>query len=226
MTLAILETGTPPAPLVERFGRYPEMFGRLLGGELPYESYDVVAGGLPDPADHDSYLVTGSAAGVYEPLDWIEPLKAFLRAARGKAKLVGVCFGHQIMAEAFGGHVEKVERGWGVGLHTYPIVRREPWMDGSTAVSIPASHQDQVVLPPPGTDVLASSVFTPYAALAWRDGSAVSFQFHPEFTPDYARALIEVRRGRLPDPDAALASLDRPNDNARVGGWIRRFLAD
>ncbi len=224
--LGILETGTPPAPLVERFGRYPEMFGRLLGGELPYESYDVAAGELPgDPADHDAYLITGSPAGVYEPLDWIEPLTAFLRAARGRAKLVGICFGHQVMAEAFGGHVEKVERGWGVGLHTYPIVRREPWMDGSTAVSIPASHQDQIVLQPPGTDVLASSVFTPYAALAWRDQPAVSFQFHPEFTPDYAKALIELRRDRLPDPDAALASLDRPNDNGRVGAWIRRFLA-
>src|SRR5688500_15980927 len=127
--LGILETGTPPVPLVERFGRYPEMFGRLLGGEVPYSSYDAAAGELPtDAADHDAWLITGSPAGVYEPLDWIEPLKAFVRAAGGRAKLVGICFGHQLMAEAFGGHVEKVERGWGVGLHTYPIVRREPWM--------------------------------------------------------------------------------------------------
>ncbi len=225
MKLAILEAGTPPDPLVDRFGRYPEMFGRLLGDELPYRSYDVAAGELPgDLAEHQAYLITGSPAGVYDPLPWIEPLKALLRAAAPRAKLVGICFGHQVMAEAFGGHVEKVERGWGVGLHTYPIVRREPWMDGSTAVSIPASHQDQVVMQPPRTEVLASSVFTPYAALAWRDRAAGSFQFHPEFSPDYAKALIEIRRDRLADPDAAIASLDRRNDNARVGGWIRRFL--
>ena len=224
MTLAILETGTPPAPLEARFGRYPEMFSELLGGDLAFERYDVISGELPgDPSDHDAYLITGSAAGVYEPLEWIEPLKAFLRAAR-RAKLVGICFGHQVMAEALGGHVEKVDKGWGVGLHTYPIVQQEMWMDGSAAVSIPASHQDQVVLQPPGTDVLASSLFTPYAALAWRDRPAISFQFHPEFSPEYARALIELRRDRLPDPDAAIASLDRPNDNDRVGGWIRRFL--
>ena len=225
MKLAILETGAPPAPLVERFGRYPKMFGRLLGDELPFTNYDVAAGHLPaDAREHEAYLITGSPAGVYDPLPWIEPLKMFLRAAKGRAKLVGVCFGHQIMADAFGGHAEKVDKGWGVGLHTYPIVKHEPWMDGSTAVSIPASHQDQVVLQPPATDILASSVFTPYAALAWRDQPAVSFQFHPEFSPDYAKALIELRRDRLSDADAAIASLDRPNDNARVGGWIRSFL--
>ena len=227
MTLAILETGTPPGPLEGQFGRYPEMFARLLGDGMAYESYDVPAGVLPgDPGDHEAYLITGAAAGVYEPLPWIEPLMAFLRSAKGRAKLVGICFGHQVMAETFGGHVEKVDKGWGVGLHTYPIVQREAWMDEAPAVSIPASHQDQVVLQPPGTDVIASSVFTPYAGLAWRDQPAISFQFHPEFSPDYAKALIELRRDRLPDPDAAIVSLDRPNDNERVGGWIRRFLLD
>jgi GMP synthase-like glutamine amidotransferase len=91
-------------------------------------------------------------------------------------------------------------------------------------VSAPASHQDQVVSQPPGTDVVASSLFTPYAALAWADGSAISFQFHPEFSPDFAKALIAQRYDRVPDPDAAIASLDGPNDNQRVGEWIRRFL--
>jgi GMP synthase-like glutamine amidotransferase len=225
VTFAILETGTPPGGLAERFGRYPEMFGRLLGADLDYRTYDVAAGALPgDPGDHDAYLITGSPAGVYEPLPWIEPLMAFLRAAKGRAKLVGICFGHQAMAQAYGGHVEKVDKGWGVGLHTYPIVSREPWMDGATAVSVPASHQDQVAIQPPQTEVTASSVFTPYAGLAWRDQPAISFQFHPEFSPEYAKALIELRRDRLADPDAAIASLDRPNDNARVGGWIRNFL--
>ncbi|HEY0325392.1 MAG TPA: type 1 glutamine amidotransferase [Allosphingosinicella sp.] len=226
MKLAILEAGTPPAPLEEKFGRYPEMFAGLLGNGFQYATYDVAAGELPaDPSDHDAYLITGSPAGVYEPLPWIEPLKAFLRLAKGRARLVGICFGHQLMAETFGGHVEKAEKGWGVGLHTYPVVRREPWMDDAPAVSIPASHQDQVVLQPPRTEVLASSIFTPYAALAWTDQPAISFQFHPEFSADYAKALIDVRWDRLPDPNAALASLDRPNDNARVGEWIRKFLA-
>jgi GMP synthase-like glutamine amidotransferase len=225
VNLAILETGTPPEALITRFGRYPAMFERLLGSGFDYDSYDVAAGALPaDPADHDAYLITGSPAGVYETQPWIGELIAFLRGVGTRARLVGICFGHQAMAQAFGGHVEKVAKGWGVGLHTYPIVRREPWMDEAAAIAVPASHQDQVVLQPPRTDVIASSIFTPYAALAWRDRPAISFQFHPEFEPDYAKALIESRRDRLPDADSAIASLDRPNDNARVGGWIRTFL--
>ena len=225
MKLAILETGTPPEPLLERFGRYPAMFERLLGNGFDYSSYDVPAGELlAVPGGHDAYLITGSPAGVYDPLPWIGELAAFLRAADRSTKMVGICFGHQLLAETFGGHVEKADKGWGVGLHSYPIVLREPWMDEVQSVSVPASHQDQVVLQPPNTEILASSLFTPYAALAWRDRNAISFQFHPEFEPDFAKALVEFRRDLLPRPEAAIASLDRPNDNARVGGWIRQFL--
>ena len=76
----------------------------------------------------------------------------------------------------------------------------------------------------PDTDVVASSLFTPYAGARLDRRQAISFQFHPEFSPDFAKALIEQRYDRVPDPDAAIASLDAPNDNARVGEWIRRFL--
>lgn len=226
MKIGILETGKPPESLIPRFGRYPDMFRDLLGNGFDYASFDVEAGELPgDPSGHDAWIVTGSPAGVYEDHAWIAPLLSFLRRADG-AKLVGICFGHQAMAHALGGHVEKSDKGWGIGLHNYPIVARKAWMDGDEAamVSVPASHQDQVVLQPPGTEVIASSVFTPYAGLAWRDRPALSFQFHPELSADYTRALLDSRRDRLPDVDAAIASLDAPNDNARVGGWIRRFL--
>jgi len=223
LRLAILETGRPPGDLAERFGDYPAMFRALLGMEA--DSFDVAAGAYPaNVEDYGAYLVTGSPAGVYEDLPWIPPLMAFIRAARGKAKLVGICFGHQAMAQALGGQVEKSAKGWGVGLTTYPILRHPPWMDQVSLVSVPASHQDQVVVQPPGTEVIAASTFTPFAGLAWTDGSAISFQFHPEFSPEYAKALIAHRYDRAPDPDAALASLDAPNDNRRVGDWIRRFL--
>lgn len=223
MTLAILEAGAPPPDLLARFGHYPAMVEKLLG--VGATTYEVRAGELPPHVgDHSAYLITGSSAGVYEDLPWIPPLMDFLRAAKGKAKLVGICFGHQIMAEAFGGRVEKSAKGWGVGLHSYPIVRHEPWMDDVSLVAAPASHQDQVVQPPPGADLIASSVFTPYAGFAWRDGMAISFQFHPEMSPAFAAALYDSRRDRIPDVDAAIASLGAPNDNLRVGAWINRFL--
>lgn len=77
---------------------------------------------------------------------------------------------------------------------------------------------------PPHSHVAAASAFSPFGALAYDDQPAISFQFHPEFAPDYAAALVERRRGRVADPDAAIASLGAPNDNARVGAWIRTFL--
>ena len=224
MKLAILETGRPPGDLADRFGDYAAMMKRMLGDGFNIDTFDVAAGQLPDDLSaYDAYLITGSPAGVYDPLPWIAGLSDFIRAAHG-SKMVGICFGHQIMAEALGGRVEKSDKGWGTGLHDYAILRAEPWMDGAETIAVPASHQDQVVAQPPDTRLIASSDFTPFAALAWTDRPAISFQFHPEFAPDYAKALIEYRRDRLPDPDSAIASLDAPNDGARVAGWIRRFL--
>jgi GMP synthase-like glutamine amidotransferase len=224
MSLAILEAGAPPPAMLAEFGHYPAMFERLLGVEAT--TYEVRAGELPpDVGDHSAYLITGSSAGVYEDLPWLPTLTDFLRAAKGRAKLVGICFGHQLMAQAFGGHVEKSSKGWGVGLHSYPIVRHEGWMDEVPLVAAPASHQDQVVQPPPDAELIASSVFTPYAGFAWRDGKAISFQFHPEMTPAFAAALYASRRDRIADVDAAIASLDAPNDSARIGAWINRFLS-
>jgi len=225
MRIAVLETGRPPGELEARFGRYPDMYRRMLGLADPLAAYEVQAGLLPArPEDHDAYIISGSPAGVYEPLPWIGALTRFIRHAQGRAKLVGICFGHQAMAQALGGEVTKSDKGWGVGLHGYNVANRQPWMDDADAVSIPASHQDQVVTRPPGTEVTLASAFTPYAGLAWPDGGAISFQFHPEFDPAFAAALIETRRDRLGDPEAAIASLQAPNDNARLAGWISRFL--
>ena len=225
MKIAILETGRPPGNLTERFGRYPAMFQRLLGDKFEIESYDVAAGELPAQSHgHDAVLITGSPAGVYDQLPWIAPLEEFIRAS-SDSKMVGICFGHQVMAQALGGEVVKSDKGWGTGLQRYRIVHDERWLDSVSEIAVPASHQDQVVTQPPNTEVVATSDFTPFAALSWTDRRAISFQFHPEFCPDFARALIERRRDILPDPDGAIASLDAPNDSARVAGWIRAFLS-
>lgn len=229
MKIGLLETGEPPGDLLDKYGSYASMFEALLGPEHSYRVYDVQNGQLPaDPAENDAYVITGSSAGVYDPLPWIEPLKAFLRQAKGEAPMVGVCFGHQIMAEAFGGRVEKSDRGWGVGLQAYEVSERAPWMDDARHVAVPGSHQDQVVQLPAGARVLAGSAFTPYGVLAYDDARAISMQFHPEFSPAYATALIEARRGtRFTDEqaDAAIASLGAENDRDRMAQWIARFLA-
>lgn len=223
MKIAVLETGVPPPPLGDEFGSYPEMFAELLGPDFELETYDAQNGALPSSFSHAAYLLTGSPAGVYEPLPWIAPLMEFIRTSRD-AKMIGVCFGHQVMAQALGGEVIKSPKGWAIGLNRYEVIHPQPWTNGEREASIPASHQDQVVVQPPNTTVVAASDFTPFAALAWTDRPAISFQFHPEFSVGYAKALIEKRYDVMPDPDAAIASLDAPNDNARVAQWIRNFL--
>jgi GMP synthase-like glutamine amidotransferase len=225
MKIGVLETGEPPAHLEVRFGRYDAMFARLLGDGYQLTNYNVVGGDLPTaPEEQEGYIVSGSPAGVYDAFDWIPRLADFLRAAKGRTKLVGICFGHQIMAEAFGGRVEKSDKGWGAGLHRYDVCAPAHWMDPVPSFAIPVSHQDQIVAQPPASRIVAASPFTRFGMLEYQDQPAISFQCHPEFEPEFAQALIEHRRARLPDPDGAIASLKQPNDRPLVAGWIRRFL--
>lgn len=224
--IAILETGAPPPALAARHGDYPAMFRALLGDGYAVEVFRSQAGEWPDPAAFDAAIITGSAAGVYEDHPWIADLLDWIRRAKGRTGLIGVCFGHQAMAEALGGRVEKSDRGWGVGLHRYEVASAEPWMIPPAAtVALPASHQDQVVQPSPAARVLLRSAFTPFAGLAW-DDDAISLQGHPEFTPAYAADLTAGRRERIgaAATDAALASLEQPDDRALVGRWLGRFI--
>jgi len=229
MKLGILKTGSPPQALA-RYGSYPAMFRALLGeGTHDYVVFDAEAGDLPSAVGAcPAYLVTGSASDAYSDAAWILELKRFLRNAKGQAALVGICFGHQIMAEAFGGRVTKSPKGWGIGSHTYEVLHPQAWTEGRTHITLPASHQDQVVELPPAATVVAGSDFAPYGVLAYGDQPAISFQLHPEFDEAYATALIETKRSMGPsdgDIEAALASARAPDDRALVAGWINRFVA-
>ncbi|KQO54900.1 glutamine amidotransferase-related protein [Methylobacterium sp. Leaf85] len=229
MKIGIIEAGAPPARLAETYPSYGRMVERLLGDPAEVTTFPVAEGRFPtSPEAFDAFVVTGSAAGVYDDLPWIAPLKSFLRDLDGRAKLVGLCFGHQILAAAFGGTVEKSAKGWGIGLHTYDLFERADWMDEATRVSVPAIHQDQVVVPPADARILGGNAFTPYGILSYPQRRAISFQVHPEFETDYATDLIAGHRPALPHDEAfqaaAVASLRGESDAHRVGGWIRRFL--
>lgn len=234
MKLTIIETGLPPKAIRADWPRYPKMFEALIRPHLPElhcESVPVCEGApFPDIAALDAVLVTGSAAGVYEDHPWMDPLMDFIREA-GAARVpqIGVCFGHQAIAAAMGARVEKSDKGWGLGRHNYDVCYKPGWMtglDGDT-FSLGVSHQDQVLSRPDGAHTVAASDFTPYAALAYDNMPAISFQGHPEFSAGFCCALYNVRRGTAFSEvrvDEACGSLDVPVDNDLVGAWMANFL--
>jgi GMP synthase-like glutamine amidotransferase len=232
MKLTILQTGEVPQPLRPRFGPYPAMFRRMfeeVGADFAIEAVPVHEGApFPDPAQLEAVIVPGSAAGVYDDLPWMEPLRGFIRAAyAARTPMLGICFGHQAMADALGGDVRKSEKGWGLGRHVYRVEGRPDYLgDAPEALAVACSHQDQVIAPPAEAEVILASAFTPNAGLAYRNGAALSFQPHPEFADDYAAALAELRRGKAPDDviDTALASMADPSHSREVAGYIAAFF--
>ncbi|WP_375451857.1 type 1 glutamine amidotransferase [uncultured Devosia sp.] len=232
MKLTMIQTGAVPKPLRHRFMPYPLMFQTMFdatGGDFSYETIAVFAGApLPDPATLDAILITGSAAGVYEDHAWLDPLRQFIRDAYShKTGMLGICFGHQIMADALGGDVRKSDKGWGLGRHRYAVQGRHAFLSNAPpTLAIACSHQDQVLLAPPEAEIILASPFTPHAGLSYRNGAALSLQAHPEFADDYTAALAELRRGKAPDGlvDTALASLATPSNSADMARYIAQFL--
>jgi GMP synthase-like glutamine amidotransferase len=233
MRLTIIETGRPPEPIAAHFPRYPTMVEAMLtphAPDLSCHTISLVDGDiLPDPREIEAVLITGSPVGVYDPVAWIAPLKKWiLDNAQASIPQVGICFGHQIIADAFGGNVAKAPQGWGLGRHEYHVFPA----DGlSTRLpprfAIAVSHQDQVLAAPKSAHVLASSAFTPFAALLYPDAPALTLQGHPEFCPKFADALIRSRRGtRFPEAlaDAALESLKTPLDGHLISELIAGFF--
>jgi len=232
--IAILETGLPPAGLDARYGAYADMFAQLLAGEgRTFRVFKTLQGDLPDVDAHlKGVLITGSPAGVYEDDPWIKSLIAWLRDLDDAIPVVGICFGHQVMAQAWGGHVEKSDKGWGVGLHDYDLRAPELWarLGGrpEQVLSCAVTHQDQVVRKPDGAVVLAGSDFTPNGALYYTDRKALSFQCHPEFSTEFAVDLLVSRRGVRIDEhlvDQALLTLQKPSHRHDLLAAISRFLA-
>jgi GMP synthase-like glutamine amidotransferase len=229
--ITIIETGQVPPKYREQHGSFPDMFERMVRTEDPAATVDVVSipngDALPDPSKLEAVLITGAAAGVYDGLDWIAPLEEFVRTAyANKTPMVGVCFGHQLIAQALGGTVQKSDKGWGIGRHVYRVLPENGVVEGE-AVAIAASHQDQVIEPPNDALTILSSEFTPHAGLLYANGATLTVQPHPEFDLDFAQVCCELRDGKAPDDVVATAraSLAEPMDNAKLGGVITRFLA-
>ena len=229
--VGILQCGPAPEELLAEHGEYTGMFRRLLG-EHRFEFVDhrVFDGDVPtDPRACDAWCLTGSRHGAYEPHAWIPPLEDLVRGAYGASvPMIGICFGHQLIAQALGGRVVKFDGGWSVGRVEYRFDEGAglPGLDGRS-LAVAAYHQDQVIEPPPGARSVAASDFCRHAALVY-DSRALTVQPHPEFDEAFLAGLIVTRGASLPAEvrERAKASLGAPLERAPVGDALAGFLLD
>ncbi|WGH79745.1 type 1 glutamine amidotransferase [Jannaschia ovalis] len=222
MKIGILMAGHTSAEIAARHGDFDAMFRRLLDGHgFTFETWDVEGMDFPDaPSAADGWLVSGSKHGAYEDHAFIPPLEAFIRDVHAaRVPLAGICFGHQIVAQALGGAVVKHPDGWALGHSRYAL-------PGGEEIALNAWHQDQVVALPPGARVLASNAFCPVAAMAVGD-HVLTVQAHPEFSNAVLDDYVRTRRGTGSYPEDrmdAAADTSRPIDDARLGRAIADFF--
>ncbi len=221
MHIGILQTGLVVPELAQEHGQYPEMMARMLAPfGFSFTNWAVVESYFPDgPEAADGWLITGSRHAIYEDHPWLPPLRALIRKIYAADRpMVGICFGHQVIAQALGGDVGKFSGGWSVGPQEYDF------QDGRKTVQ--AWHQDQVITPPDGALTVASSPFCAHAALVY-PGKAYTVQPHPEFDDAFTRGLIE-KRGRGVVPDALLsdagARIGTPLGSGDIAAQIARFF--
>lgn len=229
MHIGILKTDAVRPEWASQFGEYPDMFQRLflaIDPALSFTTWDVECGELPEDINCvDGYVITGSKSSVYDDKDWIRQAEVFIRALHAQqCKLVGICFGHQLVAQALGGVVDKSSNGWGVGIQEYQLLYSPE--QGRDLVRLVASHQDQVMLIPPGAEITARNAHCPIAGFRI-DNHILTFQGHPEFIPEYAREIIGFRRPMIGEAraDEGLATLaTREQEGPWVAQWILDFL--
>ena len=231
MRVGILEADHLDEGLREQYGSYGDMFEALLkpvDGSLRFSRYQVTDCHYPQHIDDcDAYLITGSKSGIYDDEPWIQRLHDYVVALAGRRKkLIGVCFGHQLIAQALGGRAEKSGKGWGVGLSRSAVYGSKPWMEpAKETFTLITSHQDQVTALPPRAELIAGDEFCTYASYQIGD-HILTFQGHPEFTPAYARQRMEDRREILGEEryQQGVASLDQDADHLVIARWIINFL--
>ena len=223
MQIGILQCGHFPTATGYPERTYSDLYSTLLAGRgLTFKTWSVVDMEFPSGVDDaEGWLLTGSRFGAYDDQPFIPPLKDFVRTAyEARVPMVGICFGHQIMAEALGGRVEKYQGGWSAGRVEYDF-------DGET-LPLHAWHQDQVVEKPEDATVIAGTAFCEFAALAY-EGPALSIQPHPEFDTEAVRLLLDTRApGVLPDDmiETARTTVDLPIAQGAVADRIANFFKE
>ena len=235
MHIGILKTDAVRSEWVDEFGEYPDMFVRLIGEANPdatFSTWDVEAGVHPTQGDIDSvdgFIITGSKSSAYDDKQWIRNLEGLIQKLHAaRKKMVGICFGHQVIAQALGGLVSKSEKGWGVGINIYKFAGAPFHRAEAGELKLIASHQDQVRVLPPGARNVVSNTHCANAGFVMGD-HIFTLQGHPEFVPDYSEAIMAFRFDMIGGDRVAegRASLEtHQHEGAKVAGWMVDFFSN
>ncbi|MGL6259576.1 type 1 glutamine amidotransferase [Vibrio sp. WXL103] len=230
MKIGILTCGYVDSELAKTYGQYAQMIELSLGEIKPtleFINYDAYAGELPDLDECFGFILTGSVHNAYDNDAWITNLMDWVVRCEAQRKpLVGICFGHQLIARALGGRVEKSTKGWGIGSYEVNIIRQKRWMKlGVDSARVLVSHQDQVVIAPSGMKVAARNDFCPNFMLV-KDNHVMTIQGHPEFSSSFTQALTRQREHLLRPGQcqSALAEASKPQDSSLILHWISSFF--
>lgn len=229
--IAILVAGETLPAIARRRGDFVRFIRtRAATVEAPdvrWTAYDVRgAGPLPGPRDADAFVMTGSASSVTERAPWMLRAEGLVRdIVAARVPLLGICFGHQMIAQVLGGEVQKNPLGRGIGTVRLTRVADDYLFSGLPRVfDVQETHVDAVVHAPPGARILATTARDCVAA--FRVGDRVrAVQFHPEMDADILRGYVAARaqaiREEGGDPDALFAAI---HDGTRGHEVLRNFV--
>ncbi|MGF1748491.1 type 1 glutamine amidotransferase [Vibrio cionasavignyae] len=230
MKIGILTCGYVDQALSSEHGQYFDMIKASLAEvnhAFEFVNFNVLERELPSLDEYHGFIVSGSVYNAYDDLPWIHDLMDWIRACEARRKpLVGICFGHQVIARALGGTVEKSPKGWGLGSYEVFVTAQKKWMNLSMdTIRLLVSHQDQVTIVPKGVRVIASNEFCPNFMLV-KDNHVLTVQGHPEFSSEFTTKVLEQRK-ELVTPHHykdAFKQIDKPQDSVLILHWIDAFF--
>lgn len=214
----MLVAGLLPPNAEEAYGDYSEVYTTWLrrslppGTDLVVHSFDVVHKmKYPCEDEIDSYdavMITGSASSAYEDVPWINQLveyTAWIGSEKPQIKLIGICFGHQIIARAFGGKCVFNNGKWEVGLTKTPLTDLGKRLLGTDNVTLQQMHRDHVSVMPDGFHLLGFTEISGNQGMVRfkeginpEEGSLENIQIfavqgHPEFVQGIISRICETR---------------------------------